>query len=215
MDLLSKTLFSAKCPETCGANHSYIPISLEFLKADWSQILFIIPWSFEDTPRIDYDSRISSLDLRDGDNGGGQPMFSKRWTNFNAVQFSDNPHFVIDYILGISISETQKFFLILKKVLRILPHESSFSDNPEITNCLVLHLLESFQTLLNLSKKDARSPVISVLRGIVVGIDEIQIRQSIRWTNEDRLVLESAATGLNRWLAEKRESLIIGPKMEN
>ena len=142
-------------------------------------------------------------------------MFSKRWTNFNAVQFSDNPHFVIDYILGISISETQKFFLILKKVLRILPHESSFSDNPEITNCLVLHLLESFQTLLNLSNKDAKSPVISVLRGIVVGIDEIQIRQSMRWTNEDRLPLESAATGLNRWLAEKRESLIIGPKMEN
>ena len=27
-------IFYGQCPETCGANHSYIPISLEFLKAD-------------------------------------------------------------------------------------------------------------------------------------------------------------------------------------
>ena len=111
-------------------------------------------------------------------------------------------------------TEQAKFLLVLKSFNDSSPWMIIFWS-PVITNCLVQHLLESYQTLLNLSKKDPSSPVISVLRGIVVGIDEIQIRQSMRWTNEDRLLLESAATGLNRWLAEKRESLIIGPKMEN
>ena len=72
-------------------------------------------------------------------------------------------------------------------------------------NCLVQHLLESYQTLLDLSKVDPRSQVVSVLRGIVTRIDEIQISRSTQWPRQDRKILQDAplcSTGES----QKRES---------
>lgn len=70
---------------------------------------------------------------------------------FKRVKFSDESIFIVEYILGIEFTEKAKFIPVLKKVLKILPHERPFSEDLLDMNYLVQHIFETYQTL-DLSK---------------------------------------------------------------
>ena len=193
-----------------------------FLILYFGEISLILPWEFENVPRITYDSSLSSLELARGENSPGgdnnppsrSPAPYQPHAHFNRQRFHEEHLWIIECTCNIPITELEKFLLILQKVLTILPETNSLAINKTLIDLIVNHLFTTYDTLTNLSFLDPASRTVSVVSGVVTSIDEIT-RLPDRLTEDDIKLLKESSTILDIWIREKIEFLSWGPRLED
>ena len=111
-----------------------MPLSLEFLDSHrFGLTSYFVHGDLSNSRGIEYSSRNNSLDSI----GGGNPERERPTpsppptgrAHFQQQEFKFEHIYIIEYITLIQISELQKFFLILKKILTVLPADNTLHRN--------------------------------------------------------------------------------------